>query len=146
MKNRIEILSLALVLAGCTSVNVSVKKNFEPASVKRVGVLSFATPFHERGGELGQLVSDFFSQELLKLGFAVIERGQIEKVMGEIRLDQSGAIDPATAKEVGRVAGVEAVVIGSLSPSLSAGSPSAAARPVGRRYRQRPAEERPASE
>jgi hypothetical protein len=45
----------------------------------------------------------------------VVERAQLDKLLGEQKLKQTGAIDPATAKEVGRIAGVDAIITGSVT-------------------------------
>ncbi len=47
--------------------------------------------------------------------FTVIERSQIDKVMREQRLGLSGAIDESTAARVGRLLGLDAIIIGEVS-------------------------------
>ncbi len=47
--------------------------------------------------------------------FKVIERAQLEKILEEQKLGLSGIIDPATAAEIGKGIGVDAVVLGSVT-------------------------------
>ncbi|PLX13518.1 MAG: hypothetical protein C0598_03400 [Marinilabiliales bacterium] len=47
--------------------------------------------------------------------YQVIERDQLEKVMKEQRLSLSGAIDENSAAEVGRVLGLDVIIMGSVS-------------------------------
>jgi hypothetical protein len=47
--------------------------------------------------------------------FEVVERSQLEKVMSEQKLGQSGIINDAQASELGRVLGVDAIVSGSVA-------------------------------
>jgi len=45
----------------------------------------------------------------------VVERGLLDQVLGQLKLGQSGVIDPGTAQQVGKIAGVEAVVLGTIT-------------------------------
>lgn len=47
--------------------------------------------------------------------FSVIERRQLDQVLSELEFAQSDLVDPEAAKEFGRMAGVDALVVGSLS-------------------------------
>ena len=49
--------------------------------------------------------------------YQVIERDQLEKVLKEQRLSLSGAIDESSAAEVGRILGLDAIIMGSVSYS-----------------------------
>jgi len=76
-------------------------------------------PFRELDGRstvLGtylaeELVTDLFSTGRVE----VVERFMLDKVMSELRFSQSGAIDPESARHVGRIIGVEAIVTGSIA-------------------------------
>ena len=76
-------------------------------------------PFRELDGRatvLGtyiseQLVTDLFAAGVLD----IVERAMLDKLIGEIRLGQNGVIDPETAKKLGKVAGVDAIVTGSIT-------------------------------
>ncbi|MGF1496066.1 MAG: CsgG/HfaB family protein [Elainellaceae cyanobacterium] len=47
--------------------------------------------------------------------YSVIERSQIEAVLQEQNLGQSGRVDASTAAQIGRILGVDAVIIGSIT-------------------------------
>jgi hypothetical protein len=54
--------------------------------------------------------------ELFKTGaFIVVERAQLKQVLGEQALGQTGAVNPETAAQAGRVLGLNALVTGSVS-------------------------------
>ncbi|HUP59939.1 MAG TPA: FlgO family outer membrane protein [Thermoanaerobaculia bacterium] len=76
-------------------------------------------PFHELDGQptvLGTYVAEELVTNLFQLGnFKIVERGMLDKLLGEQKLQQTGAIDPATAKEIGRIAAVDAIVTGSIT-------------------------------
>src|SRR6202165_286286 len=76
-------------------------------------------PFKELEGQptvLGsflaeELVTDLFENPRL----SIVERTMLDKVVGELKLAQSGLIDPETAKRVGKIAGVDAIVTGTIT-------------------------------
>lgn len=76
-------------------------------------------PFHELGGPptvLGSYLAEELVTNLFQHGnFTIVERQLLDKVLGELKIGQSGAIDPATAKEIGRIAAVDAIVTGSIT-------------------------------
>jgi TolB-like protein len=47
--------------------------------------------------------------------FRVIERRRLNKVLGELRFSMSDLIDPNKAKQLGKMLGVEAIVVGTVS-------------------------------
>jgi TolB-like protein len=60
-------------------------------------------------------VTEFLSTELIKSGgFKLVERAQLEKVLEELGFQQSGVVDPETAKKIGKITGASTVMVGSL--------------------------------
>jgi len=93
---------------------------YDPSKVTQVGDrLGIAVmPFQNRGGsvDLGEIVLDKLVTQLVSLHrFKVIERTQLEKVLKEHALGMSGAVDESTAAEVGRVLGVDAILLGAIT-------------------------------
>ena len=83
---------------------------------KRVAV----SRFQDRSGggyaHVGEGVADMLATALVKSGkFMVIERQDLEKVLQEQRLGQSGIVTEQSAAKVGKVLGVELLIIGSVS-------------------------------
>ncbi|HSS47767.1 MAG TPA: FlgO family outer membrane protein [Thermoanaerobaculia bacterium] len=76
-------------------------------------------PFRELDGKptvLGTYVSEELVTDLFMIGgLDIVERTMLDRVLGEIKLGQTGVIDPETAKKVGKVAGVDAIVTGSIT-------------------------------
>ena len=75
-------------------------------------------PFENVGDEtaersLGLVVSDLVTTDLARdHRLPLVERGQLGKVMGELALQQSGAIDDQQVLAVGKVAGARALIVG----------------------------------
>ncbi len=83
---------------------------------RRIGVVEFDNKTAYGQGRLGGAASDILITELVKSGkFMVVERGRLAKIMEEQKLQVSGAIEPATAVKVGKILGLEAIVIGVVS-------------------------------
>lgn len=65
---------------------------------------------------LARAASDNLTAKLVQSGeFRVIERQQLEQVLGEQDLGASGRIDPTTAARIGKILGVQLVVIGAVT-------------------------------
>jgi curli biogenesis system outer membrane secretion channel CsgG len=61
-------------------------------------------------------VSDILVNKLVEGGnFVVVERSKINAILSEQNLGASGRVDASTAAQIGRVLGVDAVVIGSVT-------------------------------
>lgn len=62
------------------------------------------------------VVSEFVIEHLLEANrFRLVERSQLLAITNEHKLNLSGLVDPSTAVEVGRLAGVKYLIIGSVS-------------------------------
>jgi len=63
----------------------------------------------------GKLISERLITNLVNSGeVAVIERGQLERVLEELKLNMQGIIDSSSAKEVGKVLGIDALITGTI--------------------------------
>lgn len=63
-----------------------------------------------------QGVTYLLTNKLVENGqYTLVERSRVEEILQEQNLGASGRIDPSTAAEIGRVLGVDAVVIGSVT-------------------------------
>ena len=113
MKNYLLLLALPL-LAACVSPQVAINQHADFSTVKRVAVLSFS-------GSRGDLAADLLTQSLLMRGADVIERQRLSDVIQEHSLSSSGYFDQATAKQLGRLLGVDALFVGTVAESNPAG-------------------------
>lgn len=66
------------------------------------------------GGARG--VSDMLVNQLVRNGgYTVVERSKLDAILQEQNLGASGRVDPSTAAEIGRLLGVETVMLGSVT-------------------------------
>jgi formylglycine-generating enzyme required for sulfatase activity len=96
-----------------------------PGQKRRVAVLPFRelhgqatapSAMEGRTSALGNHVADVLLTYLVKAGgFDVVERRMLDQVMEEMKLGQTGAIDPDTEKRLGKLAGADAIVTGTFT-------------------------------
>jgi len=116
-------LALLLLCALCACSGTIV----EAAEQKiRIGVIGFDSKAEGVSQEQANIVTDLFTRTLASSrSIAVYERERLAKVGEEIKLSMSGLVDMNTAVEVGRIAGVQYILMGSvteLSERVSGGA------------------------
>lgn len=113
--------TLVIVMASCvaTVLPAPISAQGKP----RVAVLSFAddavrtTAARALGGsqDVGAGVADVLVQKLIEGGqFTLVERNALDAVLKEQNFSNSDRADAATAARIGRVLGVDAIVLGSV--------------------------------
>ena len=60
-------------------------------------------------------VAENLSTALIKNDFALVERAQLDKAMREMKMQDSGAFDPATVQKLGKLTGCDIILVGSIS-------------------------------
>jgi len=66
--------------------------------------------------DIGKGISDLLLTNLVKDGsYSVIERKQIDKIMAEQNFSNSERADPASAAKIGKLLGVDAIIVGSIT-------------------------------
>jgi curli biogenesis system outer membrane secretion channel CsgG len=91
---------------------------------KRVAVMSFdygavmssVQAVFRTNQDVGRGISDLLVMKLVNDGkYSVIERAALEKVLGEQNFSNSNRADSSTAAKIGRVLGVDLIIIGSIT-------------------------------
>ena len=83
----------------------------------KIGILEFQ-PLNEeaRKDNLGKIFTEVLTTSFFKSeAFKIIEREQLQKILKELELTQSGIIDTSNAKQIGKMVGANAIVIGSVT-------------------------------
>ena len=84
----------------------------------RIAVLGFAnnSTFTYWGDNLGGAAADELTTQLVKSGaFSVVERSQVNAILEEQHFGLSGAVDASTAAEIGKILGVQVMLMGSIT-------------------------------
>ncbi|OGS44753.1 MAG: hypothetical protein A2539_03975 [Elusimicrobia bacterium RIFOXYD2_FULL_34_15] len=83
---------------------------------KKISVIEFENKTAYGQRRLGTAASDILLTELGKSQkFILIERSKLDKVMEEQKIQTTGLIDANTVTQVGKILGLDAIVIGSIS-------------------------------
>ena len=104
------VLLAVLALSACATATVAIKSDFDFKRVKRVAVVGFTDYGNQPGS--GETLSGAFEQGLLLAGYDLVERAQVDKILREKKLSAS---DPKAAKEIGRLLGVDALLLGRIT-------------------------------
>ncbi|MEF3281060.1 MAG: CsgG/HfaB family protein [Elusimicrobiota bacterium] len=88
------------------------------SNVKKMAVIPFSYADNTTSTKDGSIISERLTMKLINMQrFEIIERSVLNKVLDELKLQNSGVIDPSSAKELGKVLGVDAIITGTLVPT-----------------------------
>lgn len=128
--NRLFLLTVAclaiLALIPCASftyereiknLSSTMAENIFKTGKKTIAVVDFVD-LRGNVNELGRFMAEEFSVALAgaKKGFKIVERTHLKTILEEHKLTSTGLIDPATAKKLGQITGVDALVTGTITP------------------------------
>ncbi|MEW5693247.1 MAG: GNA1162 family protein [Candidatus Hydrogenedentota bacterium] len=121
----ILLIIFSLLFIGCaTSVNEAMQPyefdNFgaDHSMITKPKIKIAVIPFRNASGigGAGIRVSESFVVQLLKIGrYEVIERTRIDQILNEQKFSQLNIVDQETAIKIGKIAGVDAVLIGTVT-------------------------------
>jgi hypothetical protein len=94
-----------------SAVDIVISKHACPDDIVKVAILKMekGSRYHQ-----GERISDLLTHEFLKLGFDVVERSEIDRIVKEQKFSFSGFIEPKEAVAMGKLSGADTIVIGSL--------------------------------
>ena len=92
-------------------------ENIAKAGKKRIAVVDF-TDLQGNITELGRFIAEEMSVDftMTAKGFEVIDRNHLNRILAEHKLSLSGIVDQKTVQKLGQIAGVDALVTGSITP------------------------------
>jgi len=109
----------------CLLLSLALSSSAQPNSAKkRVAVLdfdygtvrSYVAQIWGTDQDVGKGIADLLVQKLVEDGkYRVIERKALDKVLAEQNFSNSDRADPATAAKIGKVLGLDAIIIGSIT-------------------------------
>jgi TolB-like protein len=107
---RLALLSLIAFIATASAAHAEFKKT-------KIAVLDFQMQGEQSNTkDMGKIVAEWLITGLVETGrFDVIERRLLEKIMEEQKLGVTGAIDPSSAAQLGKILGVKTIVSGTVT-------------------------------
>lgn len=84
--------------------------NVAVATLKPIGGVPTDTP--------ASVAADVYTA-MIKSGFSLVERGQLDKVLKELKIEDTALIDPTTAGKIGKLSGADLMLLGEITDSDS---------------------------
>lgn len=99
-----------------SQVAIDIKEQINGSQLTSIAVMDFVD-LQNAPNELGRLIADEIANNLIRNSgsFSVIDRANLTMILEEHKLSASGLIDLSTAKELGKITGVDGVVVGTIS-------------------------------
>ncbi|MBC8427127.1 MAG: hypothetical protein H8E00_00565 [Deltaproteobacteria bacterium] len=98
-------------------ISANMARDIADAGKKTIAVADF-TDLQGNVTELGRFLAEEFSVALAGAGtrFEVVDRIHLKSIIREHNLSATGMIDPKTARKLGKIAGVQALITGTVTP------------------------------
>ncbi len=106
-------MSLAKITKQVMDIQEGDKVYQQIKKVTRVAITEFT--YGDEFNSFTRNVQDILYTNLIQRGMTVIEREKMEQVMEELSQSFSGMIDTSTAAQIGKMLGVEAVIVGTVA-------------------------------
>lgn len=106
------LLLLPVFLVSCASNTVVMKPGYDFSKIKRIAVIEFRNSAYYPNS--GSMVSQLFAKYMLKAGYNVIERDELEALLRERQLSTANLLEPSTVLNYGKLLGIDAIVTGSI--------------------------------
>lgn len=104
-----SVISFLFVFSGCNNVESTYREGYDFSAVEKVAVVDVVGNV---GGEMARnQIADFFVMELLKKGYAPIERNQVQTILEEQQFQASDLTRPEDAARAGQILNVPAVIV-----------------------------------
>ncbi len=108
---------ISILLSSCTSIqkDVIIAKREKLEKEIKIAVFPFGDPTMEDGKGSGAAVADALTNEIIKIShWTVVERTQLNKILGEKSLNMSGLTD-AEMTEAGKLAKTDYIIVGNVT-------------------------------
>ena len=106
-------MSLAKITNKVMAIQEGDKVYQEMKKVTRIAITEFT--YGNEFNDFTRNVQDILYTNLIQRGMTVVEREKMEQVLNELGKSFSGIIDSSTAAEIGKMLGVEAIVVGTVA-------------------------------
>lgn len=106
-------MSLAKIIEQVMDIQEGDKVYQQMKKVNRVAITEFT--YGDEFNSFTRNIQDILYTNLIQRGMTVVEREKMEQVMEELAKSFSGMIDTSTAAEIGKMLGVEAIIVGTVA-------------------------------
>jgi curli biogenesis system outer membrane secretion channel CsgG len=107
---------LLVALAAPAFAQAPAKKRVAVIDFDYATVRTYVNDIWGSDQDIGKGIADMLVGQLVRNGnYSVVERKQLDRVLQEQNFQQSGRADASTAAQLGRLLGVDAIIIGSIT-------------------------------
>ncbi len=127
LSNGVKLLSLIVVMLLSCSCSRTYQRNYLTSTpqlnaIRRIAIMPFENLTSHQSA--GKIISDLLATEFyLSRKFSVIERNEVQRTLEQRNIHLPQQVDPALAQRLGKIMGVEGVIIGSVSEYRDRDSP-----------------------
>ncbi|MCE5263310.1 MAG: CsgG/HfaB family protein [Deltaproteobacteria bacterium] len=130
MKKVIAIFTVVFLLTGCYTIykknsdfsskelSVMVSPNFDFNKQKKLAVMTFKGKAYDAAKAPyfveEEQISDMLATRLMGIGFSIVERTQLERILSEQKLSASGLLSKSDINKIGKLMDVDMLVMGNL--------------------------------
>jgi curli biogenesis system outer membrane secretion channel CsgG len=130
MKKIIAIFTMVFLLTGCYTIykrnsdfnsnelSVIVSPNYNFNKHKKLGVMPFKGKAYDTLQApyfiVEEQISDMFATQLMGVGFSIVERTQLQRILSELQLSTSGLLSKSDLNKVGKLMDIDILVMGIL--------------------------------
>ena len=112
-----------MFLCSCAYASALDVLDDEEAEPVRLGILNFTSKTYDVPDGMAAVISDFFRRMLFKSeGITLLERERLEDIGAELNLGMSGLVNDKTAAKIGKIAGCQYMLLGSITNLARGGS------------------------
>jgi len=113
---RLAVTILMLALTGSVLFAQTKKKRVAVIDFDYGTVSSWSTAYFGTNVDVGKGIADMLVTNLVKGGvYSVVERKMLDKILAEQNFSQSDRANNATAARLGKILGVDAIIVGSVT-------------------------------
>ena len=123
MKKLFCSLTVVLLLCSCAYASALDSFNDEDTDPVRLGIMRFTSKTYDVPDGMAAVIGDFFGRMLFKSeGITLLERERLEDVGAELNFGMSGLVNDKTAARIGKIAGCQYILLGSITNLARGGS------------------------
>ena len=113
---------LMLVLFASSAWAIDIDFDTEEQEPVRLGIMNFTSKVYNVPDGMAAGISEFFATVLYKAdNIKLFERSRLADIASELKLGMSGLVDPTSAAAIGKIAGLQYILLGSIT-NLSHGA------------------------
>lgn len=124
--------TLLFILSGCgntpqtlrqdgSNAKVIISKNFDCKLHKRIAIMPIKTSGNVPEG-ISEGHTEAFSLRLMEMGFILVERTLLDKILDELKLEDSGILSDKELSRVGNLLHIDMIVYGSVQKIAGGGT------------------------